>query len=128
MSADPLDGREVECSNAVDHGLVECHAGRSPFFPLQFAVVEQVDDRRELFRGPVDFGLDEHGAGADSSGGDSCYCGGDDVAWVDGSSIRHRQPRENRRHTRRGCGTYLGLRWPELFSSSKIGFWNGSHL
>ncbi len=46
VPAEPLDGREIECSNAVDHGLVECHAGRSPFFPLQLAVVEQVDDRR----------------------------------------------------------------------------------
>ena len=71
MSAEPLDGREVECSDAVDHCLMESHAGRGPFLPLHFAVVEQVDDRRYLFSGRVDFGLLEHWAGADSGGGGS---------------------------------------------------------
>ncbi len=71
MSAEPLDGREVEYSDAVDHCLVECHAGRGPFFPLHFAVIEQIDDHRYLFRGRVDSGLVEHGAGADGGGGGS---------------------------------------------------------
>ncbi len=46
MSAEPLNGSKVKGFDAVDHCLVECHAGRGPFFPLQFSVVEQVDDRR----------------------------------------------------------------------------------
>ncbi len=71
MSAEPLDGRGVECSDAVDHCLMECHAGRGPFFPLHFAVIEQVDDRRYFFRCRVDFGLLEHWAGAEGSGGGS---------------------------------------------------------
>ncbi len=40
MSAKPFDGGEVECADAIDHSLMQCHAGCCPFFPLEFPVVE----------------------------------------------------------------------------------------
>ncbi len=34
MSAEPFDGDEVECTDAVNHSLMKCHACCRPFFPL----------------------------------------------------------------------------------------------
>ncbi len=34
MSAEPFDGGDIECTDAVNHGLMKCHACCRPFFPF----------------------------------------------------------------------------------------------
>ena len=34
MSAEPFDGGEIECTDAVNHSLMQCHTCCRPFFPL----------------------------------------------------------------------------------------------
>ena len=73
MSAEPFDGGEVECTDAVNHGLMKCHAFCRPFFPLELHIIEEVDDGRPLFVSRIKYGPGDDGASAmgdgDVSGG-----------------------------------------------------------
>ena len=83
MSAEPFDGGEVECTDAVNHGLMKCHACCRPFFPLELVIIEEVDDGRPLFVSRIKYGPGDDGASAmgvgDVSGGG---CGGYDTGRV----------------------------------------------
>ena len=83
MSAEPFDGGEVECTDAVNHGLMKCHACCRPFFPLELVIIEEVDDGRPLFVSRINYGPGDDGTSAmgdgDVSGGG---CGGYDIGRV----------------------------------------------
>jgi hypothetical protein len=82
VAAESLDGSEIESADAVNYCLVQCHAGSSPFFPLELCIIEQIDDRHFLLIGAVDGELSEDRAGSGRNTGSFCCCGGDDAARV----------------------------------------------